>query len=111
MHCCGLFYFGEWLLTDKVLMTSVSDKNVAISMYSFLGNFLCQSLNAYLMSCIFISNHLFVYIGGSIIIYRMRTISNILRDPIVVNQTGEISQAERRSILIECHEMHLEVMR
>lgn len=101
------------MVTDKVLMTSVSDNDDDISTPSLITNLSCQVLNTLLISIVIIGYNLFLYLGGLVIIFRLKTISRILKDLQKTSDYAELPIGERekwrRNVLIECHSMHVEV--
>lgn len=97
------------MVTDKVLMTNISDNDEDISFQSYLTNLMVQSVNAYLMSFIFIGHNLFLYLGGVVLIYRLRTIAMILKDLKGSHRSKKLTMKRRRRILIECHLMYVDV--
>lgn len=107
---CGTFYVCEWILTDKILMTSVSDDDGDISTMSLITNLTLQFLNTLLISCIIIGYNLFLYLGGLVIIFRLKTVSETIKDlPKYETLVKGDPELWRRDILILCHSMHVDV--
>lgn len=99
------------MLSDKVLMTSITDRGVEISPLTYWINLISQLINGSSISCILIGNHLFFYVISIVIIFRMRTITTILKDHRIAKETPELSLAQRKWIILECHLMQVELSR
>lgn len=103
---CISFYIGEWLCTDKVLMTNVSDMDEQLSEETYYLNVVVQVINAWFLCNIFNGYNMFLYLGGVVLVFRLKTISGTLSD-----LRGEQRTAEwHRMILMQCHSMHVEVL-
>lgn len=98
-------------MTDKLLMTSITDKNDQISELSFRINVVLQIINAYLISCLVIANSLSMYLAVIILIHRIKAIVSVLRHPLVAKFNTAVSAAERRAMLIDCQRLHVELIR
>lgn len=106
---CGSFYISEWLLTDKILMTSVSDNDENISMASLIANLTIQTLNTLLISIIIIGYNLFLYLGGLVILFRLKVISRVIKELEGTGKSIGAGSLWRRRVLIECHTIHVDV--
>lgn len=106
----ALSYVGEWLFTDKLYMTSIRDTGVEISSTAYWINAIVQLINAYFVVLISVSHYMWFYFGCLILIFRMRSITRVLRDPRLARGSSGVDPRERRRLLIECHSLHVEVI-
>lgn len=95
-------------------MTSVSDNDDAISKPALITNLTMQVLNTVLISIIIIGYNLFLYLGGLVIIFRLKTIARIIKDLQKSSSDDDdelIREPEtcKRNILVHCHSMHVDV--
>lgn len=95
-------------------MTSVSDNDDAISKPALITNLTMQVLNTVLISIIIIGYNLFLYLGGLVIIFRLKTIARIIKE---LQKSSSDDDHElirepdtfKRNILVHCHSMHVDV--
>lgn len=107
---CGSFYILDWALSDKTLLTSISDQdeiNLNLSLWTYLINLTFQFVNTLLISFLIIGYNFFLYLGALVIIFRLKSISAVLND--LRYHQSEMTMRAKRMILIECQEMHVEV--
>lgn len=90
-------------------MTSVSDNDENISMASLIANLTIQTLNTLLISIIIIGYNLFLYLGGLVILFRLKVISRVIRELEGTGKSIGAGSLWRRRVLIECHSMHVDV--
>lgn len=90
-------------------MTSLSDDDQDISQVSLYTNLTLQVLNTCLISIIIIGYNLFLYLGGFVIIFRLKTITRIIKDLQKDEEFSKEDSSTRRGLLIQCHSMHVDV--
>lgn len=98
-------------------MTNVRDgqsDEEELSPASYYINLIVQIINAWLMTCIPGGYHLFFYLNGLVLAFRLKTISSILVDlkGMTAAPSGMAITIDewRKLVLIECHAMHIEVL-
>lgn len=102
---------GEWLITDKVLLTNIRDTEQQLPPGTFYCNLFIQLVNGYLMQFITAGNHFFFYLCGIVLLFRLKTITRILMDLKVAKvPAGVTAGVWRKCVLIECHTIHVEVL-
>lgn len=108
---CPAVYICEGFLSENSLMTSIRDHGVEISPLCYWTNVIIQLVNVCLISTIIFGHYLFLYLVFLVLIYRMQSVTRVLQDPQLARATTKLKPRERRSLLIACHLIYLEVSR
>lgn len=94
------------MLSDEILLIKLTENDAQLSPLVIRTNVALQIINGLLINCIALGYNAFVFSWCIVVIYRVQVVSRLLE----ALQHKSEDQAWTRSILKECHRIHVETI-
>lgn len=105
MKSPGIFYQIDWIMSDRALPVVLTEQDYDFSLTTRCIHVTIQTLNGFLINSIVMAYNSIADLWCIVIIYHMKTISQLL------NSVNSVEDSEEKNIiLLECHKMHIETI-